>query len=69
MQLKHDSSAADDVRKALSLAPNYLPAMLMQADMALNKGELEQTLTLLRAIQKAHPALAAGYRAEGDLMM
>ena len=69
LQLKNDTAAAADVKKALALEPNYLAAMLMQADLALNKGETDKALDQAHAIQKAHPKLAAGFLVEGDLMM
>jgi putative PEP-CTERM system TPR-repeat lipoprotein len=69
LQLKNEAAAAEDLKKALSIDPNYVPALLAQADMAVNKGDFDKALTIVRSVQKTLPKAAAGYLAEGDLMM
>jgi len=67
-QLNNEPAAADDLKKAVALDPSFLPAQLMQADMALNKGDHDKALSIVRGIQKSSPTSAAGFLAEGDLL-
>jgi putative PEP-CTERM system TPR-repeat lipoprotein len=69
LALKNENAAAEDLKKAAALAPDYIPTYLMQADLAQNKGDTDKALAILRALQKSHPKSAAGFLAEGDMLM
>ncbi len=69
LRLKNLTAAADDVKKALALDPQFLPAKLMQIDFAMANGRSDEALVLARDIQKANPGSAIGYTLEGSVLI
>ncbi|WP_395403746.1 XrtA/PEP-CTERM system TPR-repeat protein PrsT [Pseudoduganella sp. UC29_106] len=69
LALKNENAASEDLKKAVALAPNYIPTYLTQIDLALNKGQVDKALEIARGLQKSHPKSYAGFLAEGDIMM
>jgi putative PEP-CTERM system TPR-repeat lipoprotein len=68
MKLKNEAAAAEDLKKALALDPNFLQAKLAQVDLAMAKGKPDEALVLVRQIQKAQDKSPAGYLLEGDIL-
>jgi putative PEP-CTERM system TPR-repeat lipoprotein len=66
---KNETAAAADLKRAVELQPNYLPARLVQVDMAMRGGRPNEALDIARQLQKQDPKAAAGYTIEGDVMM
>jgi putative PEP-CTERM system TPR-repeat lipoprotein len=66
---KNEAAAADDLKRAVELQPNYVPARVVQVDMALRGGRPDEALNIARELQKAEPKSAAGYAIEGDVLM
>lgn len=60
-------SATTSLQTALSLDPDYLPAQLLLADLALQSGQEEEALNIAGRIQQQHADSAAGYIVEGDI--
>jgi putative PEP-CTERM system TPR-repeat lipoprotein len=69
MLMKNDTAAAEDVKRALSLQADYLPAQLAQVELAVRANNTEQALAVARQIQKQRPKAPIGYGLEGDLLL
>ncbi len=69
MALQNWSAASDALKKALSLKPDYLDALLMQVMLEARKENYQGAILTSRQIQKQHPKSPLGYIAEGDLLM
>lgn len=67
LQKKDWAPAQASVKKALALDPNFIPAHLLQADLALLQGKPEEALAVARTLQKQQPKNVAGYLLEGEL--
>ncbi|HSY29915.1 MAG TPA: tetratricopeptide repeat protein, partial [Burkholderiaceae bacterium] len=66
--MKNNEAASEDVKKALSLQPDFVPAELAQAQVDVQKGNIDQALAIARQIQKQHEKSADGYILEGNLL-
>jgi putative PEP-CTERM system TPR-repeat lipoprotein len=69
MLLKNDSEAASDVKRAVDLQPNFLPARAAQVQLAMRANRPDDALAVARDLQKADPKSPAGFALEGDLLM
>lgn len=69
VQKKDLPAAQASVKKALSLDASFVPAHLMQADLAMLQNKSEDAVAVLRALQKSQPKQPAGFAAEGDLQV
>jgi putative PEP-CTERM system TPR-repeat lipoprotein len=69
MLAKNDSLAADDLKKALELDPNFLEARLAQVEMAMRHNKPDEAQALAAALQKQRPTLPVGFAVEGDVAM
>lgn len=69
LMMKNDSAASADLKRAVELQPNFIPARLVQVDMAMRAGRSDEALDIARQLQKLDPKSAAGYVIEGDVMM
>lgn len=67
--LKNDTAAADDLRRAVALQPDLLPARVAQIELALRRGQLQEALTMARQVQKDNPESNAGLVLEGDVSL
>lgn len=65
--VKDDIGALQLLRRAASLAPTSLPVQSRLLQGLLVAGHQPEALELARTIQKARPAEAAGFEAEGDV--
>lgn len=68
MALNNPTAASADLKKALSLDPNFLEAQLTQAELAARSGKLDEGLAIARQIQKQRPTEGVGYTLEGSLL-
>ena len=62
-----DDTADDCIRRALVLAPSWPPAQRAALDLALRSKQPVEALALARLMQRQRPALAEGFRLEGDI--
>ncbi|MTW14348.1 PEP-CTERM system TPR-repeat protein PrsT [Pseudoduganella eburnea] len=69
VQRKDLAGAQASVKKALALAPGFIPAYLMQADLALLQNKPEEALAVARGLQKSQPKQVAGYVMEAELLV
>jgi putative PEP-CTERM system TPR-repeat lipoprotein len=69
MLMKRDSDAASDVRHAVELQPDFLPARAAQVQLAMRANRPDDALAVARDLQKTNPKAPAGFALEGDLMM
>jgi putative PEP-CTERM system TPR-repeat lipoprotein len=69
MALKNEAQAAEDLKRALALQPDYAPAVLAGAGLAVRAGRTDDAFALARQAQK-QPALArVGLLMEADLLL
>ncbi len=66
--MQNETAAAEALKKALALQPDYLDAKLAQAAMEMRAKRFEQALQLARQIQAQHNKSPAGYALEGDVL-
>jgi len=66
--MKNNEAAAEDLKKALSLQPDFVPAELAQAQLDVQNGNIDHALTIAHQIQKQHEKAADGYILEGNLL-
>jgi putative PEP-CTERM system TPR-repeat lipoprotein len=65
--LKNDAAAAEDLQRAVALEPDFVPARVAQAEMALAKGRIADALAIAHQIEKIDPSLPAGFVFEADI--
>lgn len=68
VQLKNESAASDDLKKALALDPNLLRAKVAQIELAASREKFDEALLLTRSLQKSDPTSMVGYAIEGDIL-
>ncbi|MBQ1767210.1 MAG: PEP-CTERM system TPR-repeat protein PrsT, partial [Aquincola sp.] len=61
--------AAYSLQKALSGQPGHLPALALQAELALRRGDLPQAEQQARQIAQLAPTRAIGYSLQADVLM
>jgi putative PEP-CTERM system TPR-repeat lipoprotein len=69
MMLKNDVAAANDLKKAIALQPNFTLAYLAQAELALRNNRPEEALAAARQVQKQPGQESAGLALEGDIQI
>jgi putative PEP-CTERM system TPR-repeat lipoprotein len=69
MLLKNDAAAADDLKRAVELQPDFVPARLAQIELALRTNRTDDALAMARQLQKQNDKLAVGYAVEGDVLL
>ncbi len=67
--MKNEAEAANDIRRAIDLAPNFMPARVAQMEMAMRANHPEEALNIAREMQKLNPKSPLGFAAEGDVLM
>lgn len=67
--MKNDTAAADDLKRAIELQPDFIPARLVQVDIATRAKRFDEALADAREIQKIKDNAALGYAIEGDVKM
>ena len=68
VKLNNPGAAADDLKKALAIDPNFLQAKVAQIELAASSGKFDQALLLARNLQKSDPKSIAGFVIEGDIL-
>jgi putative PEP-CTERM system TPR-repeat lipoprotein len=69
MLLKNEAAAAADLKRAVELQPDFIPARLAQIELALRSHRNDDALALARQVQKLNDKLPVGYAVEGDVLM
>jgi putative PEP-CTERM system TPR-repeat lipoprotein len=69
MLMKNDTLAADDLKKALQIDPNFIEAQLAQVELSMRHNKTDEALAIARALQKQRPRLPIGFAVEGDILM
>lgn len=69
MLQQNHAAASDDLKRALELQPDFIPARLAQVDLAIRNKRPEEALDIARQVQKQNAKSPAGFAIEGDLMM
>ena len=69
LMLKNEAAAELDLNKALALQPTYSDALVLQARIALKKGNTAAALANARQLQKTAATSAVGHLLEGDIQM
>ncbi|SFB75567.1 XrtA/PEP-CTERM system TPR-repeat protein PrsT [Massilia yuzhufengensis] len=65
--LKDPAAAAADLKRAVELQPDYLPARLAQVELAVGTGKMDQALAMAREMQSINPKSPIGFAVEGDI--
>jgi putative PEP-CTERM system TPR-repeat lipoprotein len=69
MLMQNNAAASDDLKRAVELQPDLIPARLAQAELALRMGRADDALAVARQIQKMNDKSPVGYATEGDILM
>jgi len=69
LMMKDEAAAATALKRAVELQPDFIPARLVQVDMAMRGGRPDEALDIARQLQKLNPKAPAGYVIEGDVML
>ena len=67
--LKNEAVAMDDLKKSLSLEPDFLQAQLALVELTARRGNLDQAIALAQQVQKQRSRSPVGYVLEGDLLL
>lgn len=67
MLLKDPAAAANDLKRAVALQPDYLPARLAQVELAAGSGKPEEALAMARQMQSQFANSPVGWVVEGDV--
>jgi putative PEP-CTERM system TPR-repeat lipoprotein len=65
--LKDNTAAANDLKRAVAVQPDYLPARLAQVELAARFGKPEDALAMARQMQSQFAKSPVGYVVEGDV--
>ena len=68
MALKNESAALEDLRRAVALQPEFVPAQLALAELAMRGKRPDEALAVARTLQKQPAGASVGYVLEGDLL-
>ncbi|WP_296951471.1 XrtA/PEP-CTERM system TPR-repeat protein PrsT [uncultured Massilia sp.] len=69
MLQQNNAAAAEDLRRAVELQPDFIPARLAQIELAVRSNRPDEALDTARQIQKLDAKAPVGYAVEGDLLM
>jgi putative PEP-CTERM system TPR-repeat lipoprotein len=69
MMLKNDTAAAADLRRAVEVQPDFMPARVAQIELTLRSGRPDDALEQARQIQKLNDKAPIGYAVEGDVLL
>jgi putative PEP-CTERM system TPR-repeat lipoprotein len=69
MLMKNESAAADDLKRAVDLQPDFVPARLAQIDLALRNKRFDDALAMARKIQSLNEKSPVGFAVEGDVLV
>ena len=66
---KNDAAVANDIKRAIELQPEFVPARLARIELAMRANRSDDAIAEAREIQKLNPKAPIGYAIEGDLLM
>jgi len=69
LALKNNAAATDDLKRAVELQPELVPARLAQVEMAMRSGRPDEALGIARQMQKMNDKSPVGYATEGDILL
>jgi putative PEP-CTERM system TPR-repeat lipoprotein len=69
MMMQNNTAAVEDLKRAVDLQPDLIPARLAQVELAVRMGRGDEALALARQIQKMNDKSPVGYATEGDVLM
>jgi putative PEP-CTERM system TPR-repeat lipoprotein len=69
MLMKNETAAAADIKRALDLAPDFMPARAAQIELAMRANHPDEALNITHEMQKQNPKSPMGFAAEGDVLM
>ncbi len=67
--LKNESAAADNLKRAVALQPDFVPARLAQAELAMRAKRPQEAIAVARALQQQPNNASLGYVLEAELLM
>jgi putative PEP-CTERM system TPR-repeat lipoprotein len=67
--MKNDAEAANDLRRAVELQPDFAPARIAQAELAMRTGKTDEAIAMARQVQKLNDKNPLGFVLEGDMQM
>jgi putative PEP-CTERM system TPR-repeat lipoprotein len=67
--LKNNTAAAEDLKRAVALQPDYIPARLAQVELAARNGKPEDALAMARQLQTQFAKSPLGHVVEGDVQL
>jgi putative PEP-CTERM system TPR-repeat lipoprotein len=67
--MKNDTEAANDLRRAVELQPDFAPARIAQAELAMRTGKPDEAIAVARQVQKLNDKNPLGFVLEGDMQM
>jgi putative PEP-CTERM system TPR-repeat lipoprotein len=69
MLQQNNNAAADDLKRAVDLQPEFVPARLAQIELAMRSGRMTDAIDTARQVQKLNDKAPIGYAIEGDVLM
>ena len=69
MAMKNNAAATDDLKRAVELQPELMPARMAQVEMAMRNGRPDEALGIARQMQKINDKSPVGYATEGDILL
>jgi putative PEP-CTERM system TPR-repeat lipoprotein len=69
LALKNNAAATEDLKRAVELQPELVPARLAQVEMAMRSGRPDEALAIARQMQKMNDKSPVGYATEGDILL
>lgn len=67
--MKNDTAAAEDLRHAVEVQPDYAPARIAQAELAVRTGKPDDAIAIARQVQKLNDKNPLGFALEGDIQV
>jgi len=69
MAMKNNAAATEDLKRAVELQPDLMPAHMAQVEMAMRSGRPDEALGIARQMQKVNDKSPVGYATEGDVLL
>jgi putative PEP-CTERM system TPR-repeat lipoprotein len=67
--MKNNAEAANDIKRAIDLAPDFVPARMAQIELAMRANRPDEAIGVTHEMQKLNPKSPIGFAAEGDVLM
>jgi putative PEP-CTERM system TPR-repeat lipoprotein len=69
MTMQNPTAAANDLKRAVELQPDLIPARMAQVELAMRGGRPDDALAVARQMQKMNEKSPVGYATEGDILL